>query len=220
MLNLNPNANTAKKIKKIELPLISSNSMNSRNNSVVIKKNFTDRIKEYLDGDEDQYMTLINKINNIENKKKIVQDKNFKEIKKYNLEIKSLEDKNKYLNCFTKESNTNIRMLKYKLSVIKNDNKKQLKQLKELQKELKEKVNISKEKDNEISQLLTEINEIRTTIKNEEVKSTQEDIAIYIRKIKKEKKMKEANTETEKETENNNVNNDYSQDDSNGSNES
>ena len=217
ILNVNVNAYTAKKTKKIDLPLISSNSMKSRNKSMVEKKNFTDRIKEYLDGDEDQYMTLINKINNIENKKKIVENKNIKEIKKYNLEIKSLEDKNKYLNCSSKESNNNVRMLKYKLNVIRNDNKKQLKKLKELQKELRAKVNISKEKDNEISLLLTEINEIRTTIKNDEVKSTQEDIVNYIKKIKKEKKVKEAYTETEKETENYNVNN---QDDLNESYES
>ena len=199
-----PNKNNQNN-KKVVLPLLFSSSMNNQNKSI-LNKTFTERIKEFLDGDEDQYMTLINKINNIENNRRIIENKNLNEIKKINSEILSLDEKCKYLNFSSKESNNNLRILKNKLNIIKVGNKKQLKKFNELKKELQSKINISKEKDKEISLLLTEINEIRNTVKNDEIRSTQDDIVNYIKKIKKERGVEETYTESEKETEKNNEN--------------
>ena len=50
----------------VELPLINSNSLKIQNKSN-ISNNFNKKIKVYLDGDEDQYMALMNKINSLEN---------------------------------------------------------------------------------------------------------------------------------------------------------
>lgn len=200
--------NENRKNKNIELPIINSNSMILKNKPI-INNSFNKKIKEFLNGDEDQYMTLMNKINNLENNKKIKENKHANELKKYDSKILNLDEKYHYLNINSKESNINIRFLKYKLSIIKNGNKKILKKLNELKKEFKAKDCITKKKNNEISSLLEEINSIKNTVKNEDVKSTKSEIIQYITQLKKEKEIKHNynNNEIEnEEIEKNNLN--------------
>ena len=189
--------------RRIELPLIFSNSIINPSKSTA-SNNFKKKLKEFLDGDEDQYMTLMNKINNMENNKKIMENKYINVIQKYNTKINLLDDKYKYLNINSKESNNNIILLKYKINIIKKENKKHQKQLNELKKELKEKENICKQKNIEISSLLTEINSIKNTVKNDDVKSTKSEIVKYIKKIKKQKGIIESSNNEEEEIEKNN----------------
>ena len=146
----------------------------------------------------------MNKINNMENNKKIMENKYINVIQKYNTKINLLDDKYKYLNINSKESNNNIILLKYKINIIKKENKKHQKQLNELKKELKEKENICKQKNIEISSLLTEINSIKNTVKNDDVKSTKSEIVKYIKKIKKQKGIIESSNNEEEEIEKNN----------------
>ena len=188
-LKINRNINLNKKNKNIELPLIYSNSVKFQNKSS-ISINFNKKIKEYLDGDEDQYMTLMNKINSIENNKIINENNNSKEINTFNSKILSLDEKYKYLKMNNKESNNNIRLLKYRLNIITNENKKQYKKLNELKKDLRKEIQISNNKNKEISSLLTEINLIKDTVKNDNVKNIRNDIAKYIKKLKLEKRIK------------------------------
>ena len=188
-LKINRNINLNKKNKNIELPLIYSNSVKFQNKSS-ISINFNKKIKEYLDGDEDQYMTLMNKINSIENNKIINENNNSKEINTFNSKILSLDEKYKYLKMNNKESNNNIRLLKYRLNIITNENKKQYKKLNELKKDLRKEIKISNNKNKEISSLLTEINLIKDTVKNDNVKNIRNDIAKYIKKLKLEKRIK------------------------------
>jgi len=149
--------------------------------------NFKKKIKEFLDGDEDEYMTLINKINNFTNNKKIMENEHNIKIKKYNLRIISLDEKYKYLNSNSKGINNIIRVLKYKLNIINGSNKQLLKKLNEYKKELKLKNDLMKKKNNKINLLVEEINKIKDLVRQEEVESTNDDIINHIKKLKKEK---------------------------------
>jgi hypothetical protein len=173
-----------KKIK--ELPMINPHSR-------LIKKeeinddNFKKKIKEFLDGDEDEYMTLINKINNFVNNKKIMENEHLMKIKKYNLRIISLDEKYKYLNSNGKEINNIFRVLKYKFNIINGSNKQLIKKLNELKKELKLKENLMKQKNDNINLLVEEINKIKDLVRQEEVESTNDNIINHIKNLKKEK---------------------------------
>jgi hypothetical protein len=149
--------------------------------------NFKKKIKEFLDGDEDEYMTLINKINNFVNNKKIMENEHLMKIKKYNLRIISLDEKYKYLNSNGKEINNIFRVLKYKFNIINGSNKQLIKKLNELKKELKLKENLMKQKNNKINLLVEEINKIKDLVRQEEVESTNDDIINHIKKLKQEK---------------------------------
>ena len=199
-INQVKNKKNVRNNRTIELPLIYSNSMISKNKST-INNNFNRKLKEFLDGDEDQYMTLMNKINNIDNNKKIMESKYLNEIHKYNTKINILGDKYKYLNCNSKESNNSLILLKYRINLIKKENKKQLKKLNELKKELKEKEDICKQKNIEISSLLTEINSIKNTVRNDDFKSTKSEITKYIKKIKKQRGIIETSSKENNENE-------------------
>ena len=132
-------------------------------------------------------MTLINKINNFTNNKKIMENEHNIKIKKYNLRIISLDEKYKYLNSNSKGINNIIRVLKYKLNIINGSNKQLLKKLNEYKKELKLKNDIMKKKNNKINLLVEEINKIKDLVRQEEVESTNDDIINHIKKLKKEK---------------------------------
>ena len=169
------------------LPLISSQNYSNNQNESILTDSFTKKIKEYLDNDEEEYNTLINKITNIENRRKIIETKHKSELKQFNSQIVSLNEQFQLLNCDKKGTNSNIRVLKYKLNTIKGDNKQHLKKLIELKKELQEKINISKEKDYEISLLIGQINSLRNLANITNIEIPQDDISNYINKIKNEK---------------------------------
>ena len=174
------------KKKGVLLPLISSQNCSNNQNESILTDSFTKKIKEYLDNDEEEYNTLINKITNIENRRKIIEIKHKSELKQFNSQIVSLNEQFQLLNCDKKGTNSNIRVLKYKLNTIKGDNKQHSRKLIELKKELQEKINISKEKDYEISLLIGQINSLRNLANITNIEIPQDDISDYINKIKKE----------------------------------
>ena len=186
--NIRSNRNTIidsnKKIK--ELPMINPR-LKSKKKEEINDDNFKKKIKEVLDGDEDEYMTLINKINNFTNNKKIMENEHKIKIQKYNLRIISLDEKYKYLSSNSKGINNIIRVLKYKLNIINGSNKQLLKKLNEFKKELKLKDNLMKQKNNKINLLVEEINKIKDLVRQEEIESTNGDIINHIKKLKKEK---------------------------------
>ena len=171
------------KRKGILLPLISSQNYSNNKNESILTDSFTKKIKEYLDNDEEEYNTLINKISNIENRRKIIETKHKSELKQFNSQIVSLNEQFQLLNCDKKGTNSNIRVLKYKLNTIKGDNKQHSKKLIELKKELQEKINISKEKDYEISLLIGQINSLRNLANITNIEIPKDDISDYINKI-------------------------------------
>ena len=195
------NKNNINKNKKgIILPSIYS-SQNLNQDETILTDNFTKKIKEYLDNDEDEYTTLITKITNIENSRKLIENKHKSELKQFNTQIDTLNEQYKLLNCDSKGSTCNIRVLKYKLNTIKGDNRQYSKKVNELKKELNEKINLSKEKDYEISLLLGQINSLRNLANYGNIEIPEDDISNYIEKIKQEK-AHEINEKTEEEQEN------------------
>ena len=185
-IHLNKNKNKNPKNNIIILPLITSQTISQ--NESILTDNFTKKIKEYLNNDEEEYITLINKISNLENSRKIIETKHKSELNQFNSQISSLNEQFKVLNCDSKGSNCNIRVLKYKLNTIKGDNKQQSKKLNELKKEYQSKINISKEKDYEISLLIGQINSLRNLANYNNIEIPEDDINNYIEKLKKEKR--------------------------------
>ena len=207
------------KKKGVILPLISSQTINNQNESI-LTESFTKKIKEYLDNDEEEYNTLINKISNIENRRKILETKHKSEIKQFNSQIISLNEQFQLLNCDKKGTNSSIKVLKYKLNTIKGDNKQYSKKLNELKKELQEKINISNEKDYEISLLIGQINSLKNLANITNIEIPQDDISDYINKIKNEKideinEKFEANENKDEDNENNNENDNKNNDNRN-----
>ena len=204
-IHLNKNkktiANTMGNKKGIILPLITSQTINQ--NESILTENFTKKVKEYLE-DEDEYETLINKISNIEKSRKLIENKHKNELKQFNSQIVNLDEQYKLLNCDSKGSNCNIRVLKYRLNTIKGDNRQQSKKLNELKKELYSKTNISKEKDYEISLLIGQINSLRHLANYSNIEIPQDEISNYINKIKNEKVMEISENENEKEKDDSN----------------
>ena len=201
-IHLNKNkkiiTNTMGNKKGIILPLITSQTISQ--NESILTDSFTKKLKEYL-GDEDEYDTLINKISNIEKSRKLIENKHKNELKQFNSQIISLDEQYKLLNCDSKGSNCNIRVLKYKLNTIKGDNRQQSKKFNELKKELFTKSNISKEKDYEISLLIGQINSLRNLANYSNVEIPQDEISNYINKIKQEKIMETNEDENENDKE-------------------
>lgn len=195
------------KKKTKELPMINSHLKNIKKEEIN-NDNFKRKIKEFLDGNEDEYMTLINKINNFGYNRKIMENEHNIIIKKYNLKINSLDEKYKYLNSNSKGINSIIRVLKYKLSIINGSNKQLLKKFNEYKKELKLKENVMKQKNNEINSLLEEINKIKDLVTQEEIKSTNNEVINYVKKLKKEKGI-ESNENSENDINDENIQADF-----------
>ena len=186
------------KKKGILLPLISSQNYSNNQNESILTDSFIKKIKEYLDNDEEEYNTLINKISNIENRRKLIETKHRSELKQFNSQIVTLNEQFQLLNCDKKGTNSNIRVLRYKLNTIKGDNRQHSKKLIELKKELQEKIILSKEKDYEISLLIGQINSLRNLANITNIEIPQDDINDYINKIKKEKIYETNETEDNK----------------------
>ena len=192
--------NLSKDKKGVVLPLITSQTISQEES--ILTENFKKKVKDYLDNDEEEYITLINKISNLENSRKIIETKHKSELKQFNSQISSLNEQFQLLNCDSKGSNCNIRVLKYKLNTIKGDNKQHSKRLNELKKELLSKLNISKEKDYEISLLIGQINSLRNLANYSNIEIPKDDINEYIEKIKQEKET-EVNDKSEEEKKSN-----------------
>jgi len=131
-------------------------------------------------------MALIEKINNIEKSRKMIENKHKNELKQFNTQIKSLDEQFKLLNSNSKGSNSNIRVLKYQLNTLKGNKRLDTKKLNELKKELQSKIDVSKEKDYEISLLIGKINSLKNLANYGNIEIPQDDINDFIEKIKQE----------------------------------
>ena len=165
---------TIPKQKQNLLPIISIqplvpntyNYLYNQNNKFLFSDDILKKIKTYFNNDN-EYYSLINKINNIENNgnnggwgEKI----NYGELKKYNTQFDTL-DKRYLLNFDGKEINNNEKMMNYKLNTLKDENKLQNKKIEELQNHLDNIKNIGKEKDKEITTLLNKIGILKKELK-------------------------------------------------------
>ena len=139
---------------------------------------------------------------NIENKHK-------SEINQFNKQINTLDEQFQLLNSNGKYYNTNIRVLKYKLNIIKGETKASSKKYVELKKELDSLETISKQKDYEISVLLGQINSLRNLANDfSETIIPEDKIDVYINKLKNDKSIdKNFNNKNNDNEKDKNVNN-------------
>ena len=200
MLNKNNSLSKSnnKKQQKTLLPIIHSNQITSQS---ILTDNFMQKLKKYFDDDEDSYTILINKIKNIENNGKSLENKHKVELKQFNSQIFSLGEQFKQLSNNGKNSNSNIKVLKSKLNAIKGENKRQLKKINEIKKNLENQKNISKDKDYEISLLLGQINSLKNIVSLSDITLPPDGVSDYIEKIKEEKEvnLQDDTNEIEKE---------------------
>ena len=143
-------------------------SFNQNNNKTILTGDFLKNIKKYFNN-EHEYYTLINKINHIESKGNNGdrgENITCKDFKIYNNQFYKLE-KNQFINFNSegKETDSNIKMMNYKLNTLKDEIKLQNKKIEDSEKHLKNIKNIGKEKDDEISRLLKQINIVKNELK-------------------------------------------------------
>ena len=176
--------NTNKTPQKTLLPIIQTNQITSQS---ILTDDFMQKLKQYLNDDEDEYTILINKIQTIENNRKKLENKHRTEIKQFDSQILSLNEQFKQLSSNSKGTTSNIKVLKFRLNTIKGDSKRQLKKINELKKNLEKEKNISKDKDYEISLLLGQINSLKNIVCLSDITLPQDGISEYVEKIKEEK---------------------------------
>ena len=176
--------NTNKTPQKTLLPIIQTNQITSQS---ILTDDFMQKLKQYLNDDEDEYTILINKIQTIENNRKKLENKHRTEIKQFDSQILSLNEQFKQLSNNSKGTTSNIKVLKFRLNTIKGDSKRQLKKINELKKNLEKEKNISKDKDYEISLLLGQINSLKNIVCLSDITLPQDGISEYVEKIKEEK---------------------------------
>ena len=138
---------------------------NQNNNKSILTDDFLKRAKKFFNN-EYEYYSLINKIKNIENNGNNGMGDNIpdRELKKYITKFITT-DRKKSFSLDGNETDSNIKMMNYKLNTLKDENKLQNKKIEELQKNLENIKNIGKEKDNEISLLLNKINSMKKELK-------------------------------------------------------
>ena len=187
--NMLENKYKIKNIKKgIILPLITTQTL--KQNESVLTDEFKNKVRDYLNNDEEEYMTLIEKIKNLENNRRLIETKHKNELKQFNSQLILLDEKFKLLKGDSKDSNCNIRILKYRINVLKGENKNNFKKMNELMKELQAKIKISKEKDHEITLLKGEITSIKNYGKYGDIKIPKDEMSEYIDKLVQEREEK------------------------------
>lgn len=139
---------------------------NQNNNKSILSDDFIKKIKKYFNNNEKEFLTLINKIHNIEKNGNNAVDtnSNFYQLRKYNTQLGRL-DKNKMTNFEGKEGENNQNLMNYKYNTLNDENKLQNKKIEDLQKQLNNMRKIGKEKDNEISTLLNKITQMKNALK-------------------------------------------------------
>ena len=146
-------------------PLVPNDSNYLNNNHVnksILSEEFLKKMRNYFSDNESDYFNLIEKINNIENN--LNNDINYSKLKKYNTQVGIL-DKINASNIDGKENEGGIKIMNYKLNLLKDENMQQNKKIEELHKHLDSIKIIEKEKDNEINALLNKINSMKNTLK-------------------------------------------------------
>ena len=121
----------------------------------------------------------------------------------FNRQINTLDEQFQLLNNNGKSSDSNIRVLKFKLNIIKGEAKNQSKKYVELKKEFESLENISKEKDYEISLLLGQINSLKNLANFTDTVMPEDKIDAYINKLKNEHNNSKNNQKQNKSINNN-----------------
>ena len=88
---------TSNNNRKVVLPLISvSRTINQNKEESILNEDFTTKLKEYLEK-EDEYISLITKIKNIEQSRRLIEAKHRNELKQFNSQLASLDEQYKIL---------------------------------------------------------------------------------------------------------------------------
>ena len=185
-----------------------SNNLYNNNEQSILTNDFVDKIKNYFEHKND-LETLLIKIDEIEKSRMNIENKHKSEINQFNKQINTLDEQFQLLNSNGKYYNTNIRVLKYKLNIIKGETKASSKKYVELKKELDSLETISKQKDYEISVLLGQINSLRNLANDfSETIIPEDKIDVYINKLKNDKSIdKNFNNKNNDNEKDKNVNN-------------
>ena len=187
--NMLANKYKIKNLKRgIVLPLITAQKL--KQNESVLTDYFKSKVRDYLNNDEEEYITLIEKIKNLESNRKILENKHKNELKQFDSQLVLLDEQFKILKWDSKGTNCNIRILKYRLNVIKGENKSNLKKLNELMKQLQTKIKLSEEKDHEITLLAGEISSLKKYGKYGNIKIPKDEASDYIDKLIQEREEK------------------------------
>ena len=206
--NMLANKYKIKNLKRgIILPLITAQKV--KQNESVLTDYFKNKIRDYLNNDEEEYITLIEKIKNLEKSRRILENKHKNELKQFDSQLILLDEQFKILKGDSKGTNCNIRILKYRLNVVKGENKNNLKKLNELMKELQTKIELSKEKDHEISLLTGEISSLKKYGKYGNIKIPKDESSDYVDKLIQEREEKLNKNENIDEYVNENVNENF-----------
>ena len=127
-------------------PFIPNKKIIKNSKDSILSKDFSKKLKTFFSDNESEYFSLVNKITNIENK-----DEGKKEYKNY------------YSN---NNKDDNLKMMKYKLDTLKDENILQNKKIEEMQNYLDSIKNCTKEKDDEINSLSNKIDSLKKMFKN------------------------------------------------------
>ena len=171
---------TPKTQKETILPIISIqpilpnsyNYLNNQNKSI-LNEDFTRKIKKYFGNNDKDFYALISKINDIEKGNNSDDNNNnsinYYKLKKYNTQRGTL-NKEKIMIYDGKNSNDNLKMMKYKLETLNDECNLQNKKIEELKRNLDKTKNYGKEKDSEIMKLRNEITYLKNVLKSNDKK--------------------------------------------------
>ena len=201
--NIHSNKNLKNNLKNINLPLIISKK--SIQEKSIFNDNFFKKIKNAFKENENEYITLTQKIKLVETKRKQIENKNKNEIDEKNLKLNTLDERFKKMKNDERHSDLNCHILKNKFNIISLHNKQKAKQLKELQNKLQNENNIMKTKNDEISKLTKTIKSIRELISLCLMNVEEIDIKNIFKQIDKEKKLDLLINDYKEETKNDNT---------------
>ena len=174
----------------------------------ILTNDFIEKVRNFFMTNKEDFESLLFKINEIENCRKTIENKHKNELNQFNKQISALDGKYQLLNNNGKNNSSNIKILKFKLNIIKGETKTQFKKNTELKKEFDSLDNISKEKDYEISLLLGQIKSLRNIVNFGDTVLPEDKINTYVNKLKIEQNDKSTQIEKDinKETEDNVIN--------------
>ena len=172
---------------KITLPSIPTTQLIKTPKKSILSKEFCMKLKNYFGKKETEYNDLTKKINQIEQKGLSIQNKHKNELKIFNSQIGNLDEQFKSLNTERRGNSSNIKTMRFKLHIVKNETKHVMKEFQNLKLKLENlKKNIN-QRDFTIYELQEKVNAIRNKakIKLEKQESKMEK---YVDNIKNDNK--------------------------------
>ena len=177
--------------KDIILPSISTTQLINSPTKSILTTEFCEKLKKYFGEKEEEYNDLIEKISEIEQKGFSIRNKHKNELKIFTVQIGNLGEQFKSLNTERKEKGSNIKVMKFKLHIIKSETKHVIKEFQSLKLKLENVKKTSDQKDNVISVLLGKISSIKNKAKKKLEKQKEDKIEKYVDNIKNEHKNNE-----------------------------